>query len=231
MRGRFFLAPKDLGSFEQYRSRFGRHVRALPAAGGRSPEPLEGLVQGLVQDYVAARNRGFKCRGIQVTPGDGMSWSAQAADIAIEDVAPHVPRLRLKGELGAGVYPELAEIIPMHRIGALAQKRGLVTSVHLVGKRRYVVIVAGALAIGVVGSALTAAVSQHGLTAASLTWPFLAISVVSAGLALLSQVLLSALHPDSTSSPLVRAAEDITRHAGKDKPSDAYHSFIDDLAA
>jgi hypothetical protein len=159
-----------------------------------------------------------------------MSWSAEVADAAIEDAAPHVSRLGLKGELGASVVPELAQIIPFRRIAALAQKRGLLTSVKLVGKRFYALVVVAALALGIAGSVLTSALSEHGLTAASLTLPFLAASVLAGIFALASQFLLSALRPDSTSSPLTRAAEDIAAHARSPKPSEAYQSFIDDLA-
>ena len=229
MADRLFLAAKDLEPFEKYRSRFPRDVRAMSAAGGRSFEPLEDLARDQVRPFVEGRSHGFKGVGIQVAPGDGMSWSAQAVDSAIQDAAPQVERLHLKGELGGGVYPELAEIIPMRRIAAIAQKHGLLTSVKLVGKRLYILVILGALALGVIGTALTAVVSQQSPSATTLTWPFLVISVVTAGVALLSQLLLNALNSDSPSSRLARAAEDIFNHSKREKPSEKYTSFIDDL--
>jgi hypothetical protein len=231
MADRLFLSAKGLESFEKYRSQFARDVRVLSATGGRSLQPLEELTQDQVRDYDEGRSHGFKCLGIQVAPGDGMSWSAQAVDAAIQDAAPQVGLLHLKGELGGGTLPELAEIIPMRRIAATAQKHGLLTSVKLVGKRLYALVIVGALAIGAAGTALTAAISQQGLSAATLTWPFLGISVVTAGLALLSQLMMSALNPDSPSSRLARAAEDISNASKREKPSDAYLSFTDDLVA
>jgi hypothetical protein len=225
-----FLKAKDLETFEQDRTMYGRRVQVLPQAGRLSPQPLEDTVRERVGNYLSERAHGFHCMGIEVYPGDGMSWSATSADCAIEETALRVPRLHLKGRPGSGAYPQIAEIISMRRIAVRAQKRGIATSARLLGTRRYVIIILAAIAVGGAGAVANAALAGSGFSSATLTWPFLGFAVASASLGIISQLLSQKLSQDSPTSPLVKIAEDIGAQASSTQPSDAYWAFIDDLA-
>ena len=158
-----------------------------------------------------------------------MSWSATSADSAIEEAAPRVPRLHLKGRPGSSPYPELANLISMRRIAVQAHKRGIATSVTLLGSRRYTMIILLAIAVGAAGSVVSATVTGAGLSSTP-TLPFLGLTVVSAGLGIISKLLSQRLNQDSPSSPLSKIAEDIAAQGNAAQPSDAYRSFVDDLA-
>lgn len=225
-----FLEPRDLETFEQDRQTYGRRLQELRQGGRISSQPLEDVVQDRVAHYLADRVHGFYCLGIEVYPGDGMSWSATSADSAIEETTPRVPRLHLKGQPGAGPYPALANLISMRRIAAQAQKRGIATSARLLGTRRYTVIILAAIAVGAAGTIASAAIKGGNFSSSPLTWPFAGLAVLSAGLAIISQLLNRVLNRDSPSSPLTKISEDIALQANAAEPSSAYWSFVDDLA-
>jgi hypothetical protein len=225
---RFLTDPVQLDTFERYRQRFARQVLVQSESRKASPEPLEALVATTVVSYRNELTHGFRCFGIAVAGGDGMSWSAHAVDRAIEDVAPDVRTLRLVGTPGRDVYPELTAIISMRRIASIAQKHGLVQSVRLLGPRRYLLIAAGAVLAGVVAAVLTSLGSRNNL-AAQLTWRSLAFSAALGGLALLAQQLSQALRPDPPA--LAAVAKDIAGYEDSLTPGSAYQSFIEELAA
>ncbi len=224
---RFMTDPDQLEAFERDRTRFSRRLQGVSVAEKASSEPLEDVVTGFVRNYLRELNHGFRCLGIAVDGGDGMSWSAHAVDRAIEDAAPHVHRLCMKGEPGAHLFPELAEVIPMRRIAGLAQRHGLVTSVRLLGTRLYAVTVAAAIAVGVAVAWLTN-VASHAGSSGSVT-RFVGISAGVVALTLCGKVLGQALVPDVRSRAMVKVAGDVAEQAKA--PTDAYRAFIDDLAA
>lgn len=159
-----------------------------------------------------------------------MSWSATSADSAIAETAPRLPRLHLTGQLGAGPYPALANVISMRRIAAQAQKNGIATSARLLGARRYTIIILAAIAVGAAGTIASAAIKGSNFSSSPITWPFAGLAVLSAGLAIISQLLNRVLNRDSPSSPLTKISEDIARQANAPEPSSAYWSLVDDLA-
>ncbi len=228
---RFMTDPDQLDAFERDRLRFGRRLQGVSVAEKASSEPLEEVVSGLVRNYLQETNHGFRCLGIAVDggdgAGDGMSWSAHAVDRAIEDEAPRVDRLCLKGEPGARLFPELAQIISMRRIAGLAQKHGLVTSVRLLGARLYAVMVAAAIAAGVALAWLTSLASHAGSSASVTRFAVISAGVVA--LTLCGKALSQALIPDVRAPALAKVAHDIAEQAKA--PTDAYQAFIDDLAA
>jgi hypothetical protein len=226
-----FLESRDLETFEQDRRTYARRLQALPQVGRPAPRPLEDVIRDRVANYLAESAHGFYCLGIEVYPGDGMSWSATSADSAIEENAPRVSRLHFAaGRRREEPYPELSHVISMRRIASHAQKRGLATSARLLGTRRSMIVILAAIAVGAGGLIVSATIKGGKFSSSPLTWPFLGLAVVSATLAIISQLLSHGLNQDSPGSPLAKIAEDIAAQANAAKPSDAYWSFVRDLA-
>lgn len=226
-----FLESRDLKTFEQDRRTYARRLQALPQVGRPAPQPLEDVVRDRVANYLAERAHGFYCLGTEVYPGDGMSWSATSADSAIEEAAPRVPRLHFAaGRRREEPYPELSHVIPMRRIARHAQKRGLATSARLLGTRRFVIVILAAIAVGAAGLIVSATIKGGKFSSSPLTWPYFGLVVVAAALGEISRLVRHRLNQDSPGSPLAKIAEDIAAQANAAKPSDAYWSFVRDLA-
>lgn len=226
MPGHPFIEPREMEAFEKDRPRFGREVREVTGTGRSSLEPLETVVcRRLLKD------KGFRCLGIEVVGDDGMTWAAHAADTVIAENLPEATRLRLRGETGSAERPEIEKIIPARRIAVIAQKNGLVKSAKLLGRRRYAVTVAGAIAVGTTGSVLGVTFTGHGFSAASLTLPLVIVLALAAALAVCGQLLIETLRSESESSPLARAVEDIVAEGKREHFSDNFIKFIYDLSA
>ncbi len=225
MPDRPFMDPDEISAFARDRARFSREVLAVNGTGRPSPEPLEAMVTRHLGD------KGFRCVGIEVLGDDGMSWAAHVADTVVAESAPRATRMRLRGGAGSAAHPELEQILSPRKIAVIAQKNGLVKSARLLGRRRYAVTVAGAIAVGAVGSVLGVTFAGHGFSEASLTLPLVIALVAVAALAVLGQLLIETLRPESHSSPLARAAEDIAAEARRERLSDNFRHFIYDLAA
>lgn len=223
-----FLPPGDLESFEDDRQTYGRRVRALAQTGKPLTQPLEEVVADRAASYMSERAHGFYCMGIEVFPGDGMSWAATSADSAIEDNALRAPRFYLRGRPGAGPEPALATVISMRKIAASAQRGGIATSARLLGTRRYAVIILAAVGVGAAGSILSALMA--GDSGTSLTWGFAGLAIASAAFGMVAQLINQRLSQDSPKSPLVKIAEDIAAQSKAEQPGDDYWSFVSDLA-
>jgi hypothetical protein len=230
MPSRVFLESKSPSDFAEQRVRFGRTVKSLSHSDQQPSEPLEDLVKGLVHDRLREHSHGFRCLGIEVEDRDGMSWSARLAESVIAEEAPRARCLRLIGEPGVKSYPDITQIIRMRQIARLAKKRGLVTSVRLIGIPLYTVIVVGAIAAGAAGAVLTSFLKDGRFTAASLPLPFLGITVLIAALGFAANYLTNALNL-TDAPPLFKVASDIAAHAIAAQPISAYDQFINDLAA
>jgi hypothetical protein len=229
MPGRVFLESTSPSEFAEERLRFGRSVQSLSQADRQSSEPLEDVVKGLVGDLLRERSHGFRCLGIEVEDRDGMSWSARLVDSVIAQEAPRVRCLRLIGESGAGSYLEIAQIIKMRRIAKLAKRRGLVTSVRLIGAPLYALIAISAIAAGAAAAVLTSFTTDSRFTISSLTLPFLGITTLIAALGFAADYLRNRLN-QTDASPLIKVASDIAAHANAAQPINAYNQFINDLA-
>lgn len=92
---------------------------------------------------------------VRVEDGDGMTWSAAAADRLIADTS-FLPRRALRAEPRSDREPQIVELIPKLRLVALAHRTGVVGSLPTLRRRSVAALVVVVLAVAAVIAILRA---------------------------------------------------------------------------
>jgi hypothetical protein len=142
---------------ELFLERYDKYPRSVlsesPAVlGVRSPQLLISTLQQAIRRLVRADGGAWRGFIVKVEEGDGMTWSAAAADRVVGESSP-LPRRRLTAEPRVDGFPQIVELLPKQRLIALAQEKEVVPPLRAL--RRSSVVIA-AIVMLVLGAAIAA---------------------------------------------------------------------------
>lgn len=202
---------------------FPRYVRRVTDGEIRTEEPLDRLAAEVADGLRAEVLRGFHGRMVAVEQRDGMTTSAKTVETVVAERFRRVHRL----DGGNTQEPAIAKIIPLRRVGLLAQRRHLLMSVRLIEGRLATLIALGVVLVGAIAYVLQALVRSSG--EAEIITPGFVLTCAGLALAVLVvQTLTPALKLDPRQNTKIKIAQDIRSYETDDPPAE-YTNFIDDL--
>lgn len=153
-----------IGSREEYElflQRYPRYPRAVvnqaPSTLGGPPasKPLTEALRKPIKRLVKSKDPIWGGYVITVERGDGMTWSASAADQVVTECAS-IPRHHLVAEPRPDGFPQIVELIAKRRLIALAQETNVVGPLRALRRRSVLIGALGLLVLGALTALLQA---------------------------------------------------------------------------
>jgi hypothetical protein len=147
--GRIIASSEELELFRRRYDKYPRSVLGRSRLKDAKPQPR--LLSKLLKRnliYLFRSPEAWRGMVISVEEGDGMTWSAAAADRLIEKRAPALRRRRLTPELPLDGLPHLVKLIPKRRLALLAQQTKVAPPLESLRRRSVLLAALGLLAVG-----------------------------------------------------------------------------------
>lgn len=145
---------------ELFRQRYDRYPRWVisetqTVRSRAFPRPLTEVLGKAIKRLLKSEHGAWRGFVFKVENGDGMSWSAAAADRLIGESSA-LPRRRLIAEPRLDGFPQIVELIPKQRLIALAHETEVAPPLRALRRRSIVVAAIAVLVLGALVGALRA---------------------------------------------------------------------------